>query len=246
MTSLLASIASRDEIAAAVSGGADVIDLKDPGAGALGAWPLSQIRAAVSALAGSRPVSATIGDLPMDPALVARTARLTLAAGVDIIKIGMFPGPGRRATIAGLAPMAAEGARLVGVLFADRDPDFKIIEHLRAARFFGVMLDTADKTQGSLLDHADAETLARFMSAAAGLRTGLAGSLGIGDIAALAPHAPDFLGFRRALCENESRTGRIDPAKVAGVRAALDQALGRHNFAARQATATAGAQIPAA
>lgn len=248
MTALLASIASIDELAPAIAGGADIIDLKDPGKGALGAWAPMQVEKAVAEVSRSRPVSATIGDLPMDPDRLADAAAALAAAGVDIVKIGMFEGA-RRPCIARLAEIAAQGARLVAVLFADRDPDLSLLAGLRAAGFIGVMLDTADKAAGSLRRQAGPAALAAFAAAARaqGLRMGFAGSLDVTDIAALMPLAPDFLGFRRALCGGGPRTARLDAASVKKVRAALDAALlARQCLAASSATAAAGAQTPAA
>ena len=71
--------------------------------------------------------------------------------------------------------------------------------------------------------------------------SGLAGSLGLADIAPLARHAPDYLGFRGALCK-DGRTSTLDPERVRTVRAAIDQAAGHQPSAARIATAAAGAQ----
>ena len=59
---LLASVADLAEIELALPL-ADLIDLKDPDQGALGAWPLSRIAEAVRQIDGRRPVSATVGDL---------------------------------------------------------------------------------------------------------------------------------------------------------------------------------------
>lgn len=248
MTALLASIASIDELAPAIAGGADIIDLKDPAKGALGAWLLAEVEKAVAEISGARLVSATVGDLPMDPESLADAAAAVWATGVDIVKIGMFEGA-RRPCIARLAGLTAKGAPLVAVLFADRDPDPSLMADLRAAGFFGVMLDTADKAAGSLCRQADAAALAAFAAAARArdLRVGFAGSLDAGDIAALMPLAPDFLGFRRALCGGAPRTARLDAASVKNVRAALDAALIlRQRAMARSATAAAGAQTPAA
>lgn len=244
MTALLASVASIDEIDAAVSGGADIIDLKDPARGALGAWGIADIHGAVARLRGIRPVSATVGDLPMEPNLIADAARSVASAGVDFVKVGLFPGANCRACIAALADVAAD-ARIVAVLFADREPDFALLPSLRDARFHGVMLDTADKSGGSLRDCISAQTLSRFVAAgrALGLYVGLSGSLMPHDIPPLSLLGPDFLGFRRALCGTEGRTGKIDLDCVAGVREALDAAAARAQTpAAKQATATAGAQ----
>jgi dihydroneopterin aldolase len=98
--------------------------------------------------------------------------------------------------------------------------------------FAGVMLDTARKTGARLLDHMDITELALFVDAAhaSGLMAGLAGSLETPDIPRLLPLAPDVLGFRRALCVDHDRNGRIDPDAVAAVRALIPaDTLKRHH-----------------
>ena len=65
---LLVSVRSPDEALLAARHGADLIDLKEPGAGALGGLPLATIRAIVAALRAegvALPTSATIGDVPL-------------------------------------------------------------------------------------------------------------------------------------------------------------------------------------
>ena len=132
-------------------GAADLIDVKDPAAGALGAAPLATIRSIVAAVGGRHPVSATLGDLPMVPALLADAARQTHAAGVDFVKIGFFPDGDHAACMAALRLIAAEGTALVpAVLFADCAPDFALLELLAEAGFAGAMLDTAGKTGRAL------------------------------------------------------------------------------------------------
>lgn len=239
MTGFLVSIASTEELPAALLGGADLIDVKDPSTGALGAARPEIVRAVATAVAGRRPVSATLGDLPMCPELLAEAARRTAAAGVDIVKVGLFPEGDLRACIAVLGQLAAEGARLIAVLFADRDPDIALLEPLAAAGFAGAMLDTARKDAGALPDHLPPERLHLFLerSRSLGLMTGLAGSLRIEHVAPLAALRPDYLGFRGALCTG-GRTDRIDLARVRRVRQELE--------AASNATAAAGALTAAA
>ena len=213
---LLASVATQAEVELALAQGVDLIDLKDPLAGALGAWPMAELCQAVRRVAGRRPVSATVGDLPPEAATLTAAARATAATGVDIVKLGFFAGGDHRALAAALAPVAADGVRLVAVLMADQDPDLALPAALAAAGFHGAMLDTADKAAGHLLRHLPLPVLGRFVADAKahGLLTGLAGSLRPVDIAALAPLGPDFLGFRGALCRG-GRTSAIDPGLLA-------------------------------
>ena len=238
MTRFLASISSIEELPAALEGGADLIDVKDPSSGALGAAPLDTIRDIVERVSGRRPVSATLGDLPMRPGLLVEAARRTAAAGVDYVKLGVFAGDAS-ACIAALHPVACENARLIAVLFADRDPDFDLLEPIAAAGFAGAMLDTAGKGGGALPDHLSPARVDAFIrrSRALGMMTGLAGSLRIEHVSPLAALGPDYLGFRGALCAG-GRADRIDPARVRQVRQALN--------AASSATAAAGALIAAA
>jgi (5-formylfuran-3-yl)methyl phosphate synthase len=231
---MLASVATQGEVAQALALGADLIDLKDPGRGALGAWPLDAISAAVRLVGGRVPVSATIGDLPMRPELLAQAVERTAGTGVDIVKVGFFPGDDRAGCIEALGALATRGVRLVAVLFADRHPDLDLLPALAAAGFHGVMLDTADKRAGGLRNHLDDDALHRFVRRArnAGLLTGLAGSLELQDVAPLAALAPDYLGFRGALCRGAERTAGLDPSAFQAIRDALS----------RSATAAAGAQ----
>lgn len=223
MTWMLASVATAAEARLAVTLGADIIDLKDPARGALGALPAATVRDIVAAVAGARPTSATIGDLPMEPEQVCRAVERTAARGVGIVKVGVFPGGAPEEAIAGLAPLAARGLRLVIVLFADRRPDLSLLPPIAGSGCLGVMLDTADKSSGGLRRSLDGPALADFLGRARGLglMAGLAGSLTRADIAPLLDLAPDYLGFRGALCAGALRAGRLEPTAVEAVRAAI-------------------------
>jgi uncharacterized protein (UPF0264 family) len=236
---LLASVATLDEAATALELGADILDLKRPAEGALGAWPLGLVREAVARFGGRRPLSATIGDLPPVPDRVVPAARAAAEAGVDYVKVGLFAGGDPKACIAALAPLAAAN-RLIAVLMVDQAPDLGLLPFLAGAGFAGAMLDTAGKQGGGLRVHLCDAALARFVTLARmnGLLCGLAGSLGLDDIAPLAALEPDYLGFRGALCAGD-RAGRLDPDAFRAVRAALDAAQASR---ASSATATAGAQ----
>lgn len=227
MTRLLASVASLEELTLAARGGADILDLKDPKTGALGAWPLDSIVRAVDTARQwliRAPLSATVGDLPMIPAAVTRHVAETSACGVDYVKIGLFPSGDPAGCVAALAPEARRGTRIVAVLFADlwTDPG-TLLPDIAKAGFAGAMLDTAEKGSGGLLRHKTKDGLARFLAQARGygLLTGLAGSLRLDDIPALLPLAPDYLGFRTALCAGADRGGALDPAALAAVRNAV-------------------------
>jgi uncharacterized protein (UPF0264 family) len=246
MTRFLASVRSAEEAAVALAGGADIIDAKEPRCGALGRLDDASLRGILREVAGRCPVSATIGDMDLVPAPVAGAVAEMAALGVDIVKVGIFPGE-VVATLDALRSFTREGVRLVAVLFADRGPEFPaLIARCAAAGFFGVMLDTAEKLAGSLTTHMDERCLAEFVARAhgAGLVSGLAGSLRIADVATLMRIAPDYLGFRSALTRG-ARSDRLDLEAVRTVRRALDGTRHARDVASSIATATAGAMSAA-
>ena len=148
MTMMLASVRSLDEALMALEGGADLIDLKEPSRGALGALDHAAVRICVRAIGGRRPVSATIGDLPsMDPQVMAAAVERMAATGVDFIKIGFFSHP-RAIDCANALSEVAGRARLVAVVFADEPYDLALVDELARNGFAGAMLDTARKETG--------------------------------------------------------------------------------------------------
>src|SRR6478736_6242224 len=64
---LLVSVRSAAEAAAAVTGGADIIDAKEPSRGSLGPVEPTVLRAIAEALPGGTPLSVALGDVN-DPA----------------------------------------------------------------------------------------------------------------------------------------------------------------------------------
>lgn len=223
---LLASVATLDEMRTALSAGVDIVDLKNPSEGALGAWAPEALGAAVALWreAGAPcGLSATVGDHPLDPDVLLNAAERTASTGVPLVKIGFALGDGTAlpSVLDALRPLARE-TRLIAVLFADQIPDLDAVPRFAAAGFHGVMLDTADKTAGPLLRHLPLATLGHFVAAARAERllTGLAGSLRMADIAPLAALGPHYLGFRGALCA-EGRTSSLDPMRLTAVRDTL-------------------------
>jgi len=120
---LLISVAGPAEARAALRGGADVIDAKDPRRGALGPVPPRRLAAVRAAVAGARPISAALGDAASEDAL-ARAVAVAVSVGVAFVKVG-FAGvtsePRARRLALAAQPRAGTdgGARLVLVAYAD-------------------------------------------------------------------------------------------------------------------------------
>jgi len=244
MTAFLASVATLDEMETALTAGVDILDLKNPSQGALGAWDTPDLISAVAFIDGAKPVSATIGDLPMEPETLSAAVAATAATGVDFVKVGFFADSDAQTCAQAIGNCERGAARLVAVLFADQSPDFSLLGVLAANGFSGVMLDTADKIGGGLRHHLESPVLARFVEAAAahGMFSGLAGSLALGDALPLLELGPDYLGFRGALCGAQDRRGALDPHALAQLTAVFQD---WNASSPSQATATAGAQVAA-
>lgn len=218
MTAFLASVTSVDEARIVLECGADIIDLKNPRFGALGALPLATVREIVRFVDGRKPVSATIGDLPMQPSVLLDAAGEMAETGVDIVKIGFFEPPieqGQYEACMHVLGVVTQSIKLVAVLFADLS--FRpLIKDFAKAGFYGVMLDTATKNGRSLGDWTRPEQLRDFVSQAHehSMLAGLAGALKATDIVEMSAHQPDYLGFRSALCVNATRVSTIDREEV--------------------------------
>jgi FolB domain-containing protein len=200
MTLILASVSNPEEAEVALAHGADIIEVRDASRAAFVASSPDAVRATAAVMKGRCPVSATIGELPMEPATIVAAATLMIEAGADYIEVGLFPGAKRADCVRALAVLARR-AKVFGVMFADDGADQSLIPLLAESGFAGVMLDTVLKTGGGPLDVMDIAALAKFVDAAHsnGLLAGLAGLLEAPDIPRLLLAAPDILGLRGAL-----------------------------------------------
>lgn len=220
MTGFLASISSVEEARLVCSAGADVIDLKDPARGALGALGEEKVRSIVALVDNRTTLSATIGDLPTYAAELESAVIGMHDCGVDIVKVGVFGKSLSPFALSALGRLTGRNIRIVLVFFAEFVPIEVDFEKLKNTGITGVMLDTCDKASGNLRDKLDDGTLAQFVASArrAGLISGLAGALTGEDIPPLLRINPDYLGFRGALCKQHRRTMQVDREKVIGIR----------------------------
>lgn len=213
---LLVSVRSVEEALLAAEGGADFIDLKEPGHGALGGLPIATIREIVGALRGHASglaISATIGDVAMHEAeRIAACVDAVGACGVDYVKVGIERVPQAHTV---LGALAASDWPIVPVFIADKGLEFADVAHSCALGFPGVMADTFDKRAGSLFDAVPMDDLRRFIAAvrATGTMVGLAGALRATHEPLLRALAPDFAGFRTAVCAGD-RSSALDPQRL--------------------------------
>ena len=208
MTKWLASVQSIEEAKTLIPSLPDILDIKNPLEGALGALDITTVASIVGLVSKQCQTSATIGDLPMKAELINPALEAMAASGVDYVKVGIFPD---QELIDCIRSMTSTIIRLsvpvIAVLFADKMPSQKVIYQLKISGFKGVMIDTAIKDGRHLLEHW-------------GL-CGLAGALRYEDIGELQSLGADYLGFRSALCKNQERTTILQVGLAAQIQRAM-------------------------
>jgi uncharacterized protein (UPF0264 family) len=228
---LLVSVVDADEARVAAAAGADIVDVKNPAEGSLGApspGVIADVRAAVPA---ELPVSAAIGDMPNLPGTAALAAMGAARSGATFVKVGLW-GVSTQAEAVDLLCAVRDGAAgsvVVAAAYADaaRVPGAPLAPQLlvRVARAAGVevcLLDTAVKDGRGLLDWLSAEELTSLVAEAhaAGLEVALAGALRAEDLPVLRATAADIVGVRSAACDGDRRAGPLDSARVRALHAA--------------------------
>ena len=223
MTKLLVSVTNVEEAVWALDAGVEIVDLKNPALGALGALPLDTVREIVRVIDGRKTVSATIGDLDMQPALLIAHVKEMAATGVDIVKVGFFPSSANIECINALEPLIRNGIKIVAVLPADLELDLNLLPIFMKAGFYGVMLDTFHKKGKSLVDYLSIEQLRQFVIEAngMGMQSGIAGSLQLTHISPLKHLGATYMGFRGAACAQFNRRAGIEPIKIAKLKSML-------------------------
>jgi len=215
MTQLLISVKNVQEALLALHAGADVIDLKDPDIGALGALDVETTAQIVQTIDGRVIVSATVGEDHASINALCQRIQARADSGVDIIKIAVSDIGYEDDFFGELRKLTSDGIKIVAVFFGDEKINFALLPSLRLAGFYGAMLDTKNK-QKTLLACQLKENIHHFVAECSknGLISGLAGSLKAQHIDCLMPFKPTFIGMRGGVCENNMRKSHLNSAKI--------------------------------
>lgn len=216
MTGLLVSVRSGDEARHALAGGADVIDVKEPLLGSLGAAEPRVWDEVLAVVGQAVPVSVALGELrsfsPVPIPTLIRYAKLGLAGCREL-----RDWPERWAAALRTLPLETTP---VAVAYADYDEAAaptadEVFERGRQLGCGGLLLDTFDKTRGGLFDLWSEERVRTWVESArgAGMLVVLAGSLDRTTARRAAQLAPDLIAVRGAVCR-ASRVGPIDVARI--------------------------------
>jgi (5-formylfuran-3-yl)methyl phosphate synthase len=224
MTQLLISVKNSDEAMLALAAEVDIIDLKDPNIGALGALDLIVTKEIVDLVNGKKlanviQVSATIGEQHITVAELIADIQARADIGVDIIKIVVSDLFQAIDFYDEITKITKTGIKIVAIFFADETVDLTLLPALKNAGFYGAMLDTQNKHQHLLAFQAKSQ-LQQFIKLCEQhqLASGLAGSLQPQHIDLLLEINPTYIGFRGGVCENSQRKSTLNGAKVNDVQ----------------------------
>jgi (5-formylfuran-3-yl)methyl phosphate synthase len=203
-------------------GKADIIDVKNPKEGPLGAsfpWVIREIK---SVLPESIELSCTLGDIPSFPGTTSLAAYGAASLGANYVKASLYAMKNDKEAICTMksvvnAMQFYPSVKVVVAGFADAfkvgsiDP-LLIPKIANAANCDIAMLDTAVKDGSCLFDYLEPERIRSFIdeSHQFGLQAALAGSLKKEDLANIGRMNVDIVGVRGAVCTNGDRVnGRI-------------------------------------
>lgn len=220
---LLVSVRDAAEAAAAIAGGASIIDVKEPARGPLGRADAAVAAEVVAVVAGRGPVTLACGEL-------ASGADAILAHLAEVLRrlpAGVPPPRGIKAGPAGLSLDAwrdeherltsrlPRGIEAVAVAYADDgaaaapDPESILAEAARMG-VATMLIDTFDKQGPGLFDTLGRESIRDLVdrAIAGGVALALAGRLTAADAAAGFALGASICGVRTAAC-NGGRHGRV-------------------------------------
>ena len=228
MTRLLVSVRDVAEALVALEAGADLIDIKEPRRGSLGAADSVTIAAIVEAVAGRVPLSVALGEL-LDSSPF---PKLSFLRGIQFAKVGLAGcaklGDWLRhwEAVIGDLPL---GTSPVAVVYADPGsaclPTKTVIEHAARLNCAAVLVDTWDKKAGPISDHWSPAQIRSFVLAVRrrDMMAVVAGSLDARLIRKILPAKPDFVAVRGAACRGD-RAGELDGDRVRRLKRLVSRA----------------------
>ena len=233
---LLISPINNNEALESIEGGADIVDVKNPKEGSLGAnfpWVIKDIR---DITPDNILVSATLGDVPYKPGTVSLAALGALNSGADYIKVGLYGTSNYNDALEVMENVVKtvknENSEAIvvasGYADAHRVGAVSPWEIPKIAKQSGsnlAMLDTAVKDGKTLFDYLSIDDLERFVDEihSYGLKSALAGSVKKEQLKPLHAIGCDVVGVRGAACVGGDRnSGKIHRSAVAELKNLLN------------------------
>lgn len=221
MPGLLVSVRSADEVAAALEGGADIIDVKEPAKGPLAPAEAEVVAAVIDAVDGKTPVSAALGE--WSPNAITE-AHWHLELPLQYVKWGLAGyahTPGWGEDLLDTRRELPINTEMVMVAYADWEraksvPPAEVAKFAKRFRFKAFLLDTWGKDGKTLLDFMPAKEVAELVDGLKRVYTTVAvgGSLRPEQLKQLKGVAPDYFAVRTSACAANKRDGAIDATRV--------------------------------
>ena len=239
--SLLVSVRNVHEARAALAGGCDLLDVKEPNRGPLGMADPDVIAAVAQFAAADRKASAGACSAALGELVDwrSKTSEFLLPPGVGYVKFGSayLDTPNSwidawQHALSRLAAPARPDLQCVAVAYADWRranslAPTRLLEAAHAVACPVLLIDTFDKSAGSLLELMELSELRKLCDAThrAGMKIALAGRLDCVQFPALAEARPDILGVRGAACIGGRRSAAVSAEAVRTLKQTLRAAF---------------------
>jgi uncharacterized protein (UPF0264 family) len=225
---LLVSVRSAAEALRALAGGADLIDVKEPNQGSLGAANNDTISAVVGVVNGQAPVSAALGELVDFIGTPNGEGQRTLVDGVSLFKIGLarcsavnnWQTHWQYAVDNLVSTSPKSNSQAVAVVYADwhaaQSPSpHEVLSMAIQCRCPALLIDTWEKSGETLFDYWPVAELQDFTTEVRrhDIAIVLAGSLTGQNVTTAARLVPELIAVRTAACEG-GRAGTVSERRV--------------------------------
>ena len=227
---LLISVVDADEALKAFKGKADIVDVKNPAEGSLGA-PKPKVVAMVRKLLPKNvEVSVAVGDAPNLPGTISLAVFGVTCLNVNYVKVGVYgPKSLEEAYILGKSVVDAsktlnEKIKVVLASYADYSrvgclSPKDVLQVAYKVEADILMVDTKIKDGKKSFNFLSEDEVKKLCSEAhdKGLGFALAGSLNFDDIEKAFRCGVDVLGFRGAVCSKDRINGKVEEWKVLAI-----------------------------
>jgi uncharacterized protein (UPF0264 family) len=231
---ILISVVNEQEAIAAIKGGAEIIDVKNPLEGALGANFPEVIKGIRKVTPPEIPVSAAIGDAPDLPGLMSLAALGAANCNIQYVKVGLY---GVRTTERATKMLmeikkAVKGykqdIKVIAVAYGDGykinalSPHDAVLAAVES-EIDGCMMDTIIKGEGDLFSSISIGNINKFLKLCRvhNLISALAGSLRVEHLPLLKELRPDIIGFRGGVCSGDRVNGVLETEAVKNIKEGL-------------------------
>ncbi|WP_339910063.1 (5-formylfuran-3-yl)methyl phosphate synthase [Symmachiella dynata] len=238
---LLVSVRNGIEAEAALQGGCDILDIKEPARGSLGMADVAAI-SAVADVVRQQQVDVVVSTALGETTDWYAAAPPALPAGINYAKLGTaglrpdldwrrrWSEVRRQFDLAADRNIAWIAVAYIDWELANSPPPLEIVAAATEAGCAGVLFDTFTKTGRGLFDWLSKPQLHALVNDihAAGQLVAVAGQITAENVPALIDFAPDIIAIRSAACAGGQRTNSIEAEAIRHFKTAMHNAAISH------------------